>query len=117
MMNSIAGALRRVLTFAVRRAENWREQRSQRRSTTTTTTTTRAPSHQAHADEATIRHMAEEQLGGISSEESRNAYLRGEHPGGLHHGGPGPEAVKRGDEDESTDLFDETRGAEYASRR
>jgi hypothetical protein len=44
--------------------------------------------------------MAEEQLGGTSSEESRNAYLRGEHPGGLHQGGPGAAAVKRGDEDE-----------------
>jgi hypothetical protein len=39
----------------------------------------------AHADERTIRHVGEAQLGGISSEESRAAYERGENPGGLHH--------------------------------
>ena len=39
----------------------------------------------AHADERTIRKMAEAQVGGVSSEESRLAYERGDNPGGLHH--------------------------------
>jgi hypothetical protein len=43
-----------------------------------------------HADERTIRRTAEAELGGVSSEESREAYLKGENPGGLHHGGKGP---------------------------
>lgn len=45
-----------------------------------------------HADERTIRRIAEAELGGKSSEESRQAYLRGDHPGGLHQGGGGPAA-------------------------
>ena len=39
----------------------------------------------SHADERTIRRMAEAQQGGKSSEESRLAYERGDNPGGLHH--------------------------------
>jgi hypothetical protein len=34
--------------------------------------------------------MGEEQLNGKSSEASLEAYARGENPGGLHRGGPGP---------------------------
>jgi hypothetical protein len=45
----------------------------------------------AHADERTIRRTAEAQDGGISSEESRAAYERGDNPGGLHQGGMSPE--------------------------
>ncbi len=49
------------------------------------------PNHPpAHADERTIRRVGEAQLGGMSSAESREAYERGENPGGLHHGGRGP---------------------------
>jgi hypothetical protein len=55
--------------------------------------------HPVHADERTIRRMAEQQLGGTSSEESRAAYLQGAHPGGLHQKGAGPDVVKRGDEE------------------
>ena len=39
----------------------------------------------AHADERTIRKIAEAQVGGVSSEENRLAYERGDDPGGLHH--------------------------------
>ena len=49
-----------------------------------------AESPPEHADERTIRRVGEAQLGGMSSEESREAYLRGENPGGLHHGGKKP---------------------------
>jgi hypothetical protein len=52
----------------------------------------------AHTDEATIRHTAEAQLGGTSSSESRDAYLRGDNPGGLHRGGHGPAPRKQGSE-------------------
>ena len=45
--------------------------------------TTRAPIE--HADERTIRRMAEAERGGTSSRESWARYLRGENPGGLHH--------------------------------
>jgi hypothetical protein len=38
-----------------------------------------------HADERTIRRMAEAERGGTSSRESWARYLRGENPGGLHH--------------------------------
>ena len=38
-----------------------------------------------HADEKTIRLIATAQDGGISSEESRLRYERGENPGGTHH--------------------------------
>src|SRR6267378_1481095 len=40
----------------------------------------------SHADERTIRRMGEAELGGSSSEKSREAYERGENPGGLHRG-------------------------------
>lgn len=39
-----------------------------------------------HADERTIRRIAESQNGGLSSEESAARYASGENPGGLHHG-------------------------------
>jgi len=38
-----------------------------------------------HADERTIRRMAEAERGGSSSRESSARYERGENPGGLHH--------------------------------
>lgn len=41
----------------------------------------------AHADEKTIRHLAEVQLGGSSTEESLAAFQEGRNPGGLHHRG------------------------------
>ena len=43
-----------------------------------------------HADERTIRRIAEAQAGGISSQESAARYERGENPGGLHHKAPLP---------------------------
>jgi hypothetical protein len=49
-----------------------------------------------HADERTIRRVAEAELGGLSTEQSREAYQRGENPGGLHHGGKGPHAPHHG---------------------
>jgi hypothetical protein len=36
------------------------------------------------SDERTMRRIAEAQAGGMSSEEGRARYERGEHPGGLH---------------------------------
>ena len=45
--------------------------------------TIRAPIE--HADERTIRRMAEAERGGTSSRESWARYVRGENPGGLHH--------------------------------
>jgi hypothetical protein len=38
-----------------------------------------------HADERTIRRLAETERGGLSSGESSARYERGENPGGLHH--------------------------------
>jgi hypothetical protein len=38
-----------------------------------------------HADERTIRRIAEAQSGGTSSQESAARYARGENPGGMHH--------------------------------
>lgn len=45
-----------------------------------------------HADERTIRRMAERQRGGISTEEMRERYDSGRHLGGLH-GGAMPERL------------------------
>jgi hypothetical protein len=53
----------------------------------------KGPDQPAHADERTIRRVGEAQLGGMSSEASRQAYERGENPGGLHHGGSGPAPI------------------------
>jgi hypothetical protein len=51
----------------------------------------------AHADERTIRQIGEAQLGGLSTEESRAAYERGENVGGLHHRGKGPASAGEDD--------------------
>jgi hypothetical protein len=40
-----------------------------------------------NADERTQRRLAEEQQGGISSQESAERYASGENPGGTHQGG------------------------------
>jgi len=40
-----------------------------------------------NADERTQRRIAEEQHGGISSQESAERYASGENPGGTHQGG------------------------------
>jgi hypothetical protein len=48
-------------------------------------TTVRRPRASAHADERTIRRMAEAERGGLSSQESAARYARGENPGGMHH--------------------------------
>jgi len=45
----------------------------------------KAPPAPMHADERTIRRIAEAQRGGLSSEESAARYARGENPGGRHH--------------------------------
>jgi hypothetical protein len=55
--------------------------------------------HDTHADERTIRRIAEDELGGTSSDDSREAYLRGDNPGGLHQGGHGPAPKERGVDD------------------
>ena len=47
-----------------------------------------------HADERTIRRIAEAQAGGISSQESDARYERGENPGGIHHKAPPPPEVQ-----------------------
>lgn len=44
-----------------------------------------AQRHVDHADERTIRRIAEAQSGGVSSEESAARFARGDNPGGLHH--------------------------------
>jgi hypothetical protein len=108
-MDPIPRVLRRVFSFAARRAGEWRAERSRRRSPSGTEVRQRVePTRPSHADEATIRDMAEQQMGGTSSAESRDAYLRGDHPGGLHEGGPGATGVKRGDEEESLDADRDT---------
>jgi len=38
-----------------------------------------------HADERSIRRMAEAEHGGMSSAEGTERWLRGANPGGLHH--------------------------------
>ena len=96
-MRMIPQAIRRVLSSAVRRVGLDRRHRS---NVTSLASSARVRSRPAHADERTIRRVAEEQLGGTSSQESREAYLRGDHPGGLHEGGHGPATYKRQDEDE-----------------
>ena len=77
-----AGWLLVVERFLRRRREARGHQRAGR-----TAQTGVARHHSSHADERTIRKVAEEQEGGISSAASRTAYERGENPGGLHHGG------------------------------
>jgi hypothetical protein len=42
------------------------------------------PGRPEHADEKTQRRTAEQQHGGISSEESSRRYETGENPGGTH---------------------------------
>lgn len=39
-----------------------------------------------HADERTIRRIAEEQVGGMSTDEMLERYESGEHPGGMQGG-------------------------------
>jgi hypothetical protein len=111
----IPRVLRRIVSFAARRIGDWRSQR--RGSSDLGASSSRARPHENHADEATIRHMAEAELGGMSSAESREAYLRGDNPGGLHRGGRGPRSAKRGDEEESIDLVRETLTSAPQSRR
>ena len=41
-----------------------------------------------HADERTLRRVAEAERGGISSEESAARFARQENPGGTHHKAP-----------------------------
>jgi hypothetical protein len=50
-----------------------------------------------HADERTQRRTAEEQSGGMSSQESAERYASGENPGGTH-GGAGKKEAKEGDQ-------------------
>jgi hypothetical protein len=63
----------------------------------------------ATADERTIRRSGEAQLGGISSEKSRELYERGENPGGLHHGGRGPVPIHAPSDDMMQTPNDEAR--------
>jgi hypothetical protein len=116
-MNLIPRVLRRVVSFAARRASEWRAGRRPQAQASRAASSSNGHLRQAHADEATIRHMAEEQLGGKSSAESREAYLRGEQPGGLHRGGPGSAAVKRGDEEDLIDGRGEPLPARFVTHR
>jgi hypothetical protein len=95
-MRSLPPILRRVFAFVSRRASEWRARRSRRHSQYSAEA---PPNVQPHADERTIRRIAEDELGGKSSSESREAYLRGDNPGGLHQGGHGPAPRERGVED------------------
>ena len=52
-----------------------------------------------HADERTIRRIAEAQLGGLSSQESTARYDRGENPGGTHQKAPPPPEVQADPDD------------------
>src|SRR5689334_8710569 len=116
-MNSMARVFFRVFSYFIGLIEDWRALRLHRRATQGTAPSSRVQLRERHTDEATIRHMAEAQLGGMSSAESRNAYLRGDNPGGLHQGGPGSAAVKRGDEEESIDLLRDTLTTPSPTRR
>ena len=98
--------LRRVIAFTTRRIGEWRAKRRHAAYAPNASRPTR--SQQVHADERTIRRAAEAELGGTSSEESRDAYLRGDNPGGLHHGGRGPDQPSRHEGDIESD-FDDTR--------
>lgn len=57
-----------------------------------------------HADERTIRRLAESERGGLSSRESSARYERGENPGGLHH-----KAVRREGPEHPRHHLDEPR--------
>jgi hypothetical protein len=107
-MNPIPRVLRRILAFASRRSGEWRERRGQRRSSSARDVPSTVAPHESHADERTIRRMAEDELGGTSSAESREAYLRGENPGGLHHGGHGPNEAAGPDDDQGVDPMADT---------
>lgn len=64
------------------------------------------------ADERTMRRIAEAQAGGMSSDEGRARYERGEHPGGLHGKAerPPPDAESFEDE-EPQDRLEIHRGS------
>lgn len=50
-----------------------------------------------HADERTIRRIAEEQVGGMSTDEMIERYESGEHPGGMQGGAlVPPEGLEEG---------------------
>jgi hypothetical protein len=88
---NILRIVQRVRTFVARKIGDRRDR---------TATSAARESPPVHADERTIRRMAEAELGGISSAQSRAAYLRGDNPGGLHQGGRGPAPIHH-DEDVS----------------
>jgi hypothetical protein len=102
-MNSIPHWLRRILAYVSHRTSGTRRHREA--GVAAGGPNVRAPSegHRVHADERTIRRIAEGNLGGTSSAESRQAYLRGDNPGGLHQGGHGPAPRQRGSDDEPVD--------------
>jgi hypothetical protein len=80
------------------------------------------PSVPVHADERTLRRMAEAERGGISSAESAARWQRGDNPGGMHHKSvrrEGPEHL-RPSQDEPQDRKErEPRGEKHmaATRR
>ncbi|HKQ70614.1 MAG TPA: hypothetical protein VJT73_14810 [Polyangiaceae bacterium] len=80
---------------------------------------TDSPERVPHADERTIRRRAEVELGGTSSEVTREAYERGDLPGGLRRGGKGPETPHHGyvAADETSIYFDFGGESERAHRK
>lgn len=62
------------------------------------------PIAREHADERTIRRIAEAEGGGLSTRESDARYERGENPGGLHH-----KAVRREGPGEARHHLEEPR--------
>jgi hypothetical protein len=104
-MSALAGILRRVFRSASRRAATLRRRSG---GSNAESSADNAASSDTHADERTIRRIAEHELGGTSSAESREAYLRGENPGGLHQGGHGPAPRARGKDDEPAEPLGDT---------
>ena len=69
----------------------------------------------ARADERTVRHLAEEERGGLSSAESAARWVSGDNPGGLHHKAvhhEGPEH-QRPSQDEPQDPKERVPRGEY----
>jgi hypothetical protein len=108
-MMSVPRILHRVFSIASHRVAGWRGRRGARQAhppPDSPASSVERPTE--HADERTIRRAAEEQLGGTSSADSRDAYVRGDNPGGLHRGGHGPTSRESENEDAHADPLGDT---------
>jgi hypothetical protein len=87
---TLVGLISEYVEKAVNRLLGWDLRRPLRREQPRAAETGRSvPAKQpwtpAHADERTMRRIAEAQHGGESSQQSAARYARGENPGGTHH--------------------------------